>query len=50
FTRSNINRLFTLANLWDERKENINEQKLYRELWRVARNITQKAVQLHRQD
>ncbi|CAG8808948.1 14443_t:CDS:1, partial [Racocetra fulgida] len=50
FTRSNINRLFTPADLRDERKENINERKLYGELWGVARNITQKAVQLHRQD
>ncbi|CAG8791589.1 22222_t:CDS:2, partial [Racocetra persica] len=50
FTRSNINRLFIPADLWDERKENINEQKLYGELWGVAQNITQKAVQLYRQD
>ncbi|CAG8743038.1 7939_t:CDS:1, partial [Dentiscutata heterogama] len=50
FTRSNINRLFIPADLWDKRKENINERKLYGELWGVARNIMQKAVQLHRQD
>ncbi|RIB19425.1 hypothetical protein C2G38_2181910 [Gigaspora rosea] len=49
--RCNINKLFTpIADLRNEMKENINERKLYRELWGVARNITQKAVQLHRQD
>ncbi|CAG8729207.1 15835_t:CDS:2, partial [Cetraspora pellucida] len=51
FARSNINRLFTpMTDLRDERKENINERKLYGELWGIARNITQKAVQFHRQD
>ncbi|RIB21249.1 hypothetical protein C2G38_1119519 [Gigaspora rosea] len=51
FAKSNINRLFTpMTDLRDERKENINERKLYGELWGIARNLTQKAVQFHRQD
>ncbi|RIB30111.1 hypothetical protein C2G38_2282702 [Gigaspora rosea] len=32
------------------KKDDINERKLYGELWRVARDITQKAIRFHRQD
>ncbi|CAG8565572.1 7746_t:CDS:2 [Cetraspora pellucida] len=45
------NKLFTpLVDLRNERKNDINERKLYGELWGVVRDITQKAVRFHRQD
>ncbi|CAG8827624.1 21104_t:CDS:1, partial [Cetraspora pellucida] len=47
----NVNKLFTpLADLRNERKEVINERKLYGELWGVARDITQKAVRFRQHD
>jgi len=38
------------ADLRDERREDINERKLYGELWGIARDITQRAVRFHRRD
>ncbi|RIB02695.1 hypothetical protein C2G38_2290453 [Gigaspora rosea] len=43
----NTNKLFTpLADLRSERKEVINERKMYGELWGIARDIIQKADML----
>ncbi|RIB01115.1 hypothetical protein C2G38_2297694 [Gigaspora rosea] len=50
-TSHNTNKLFTpLVDLRSERKEVINERKLYGELWEVARDIIQKAVRFQRHD
>jgi len=38
------------ADLREERREDINERKLYGELWGIARDITQRAVRFRRRD
>ena len=48
--RNAIDWFVSPADLREERRENINEQKLYGELWEIARDITQKAVRFHRRD
>jgi len=38
------------ADLREERREDINERKLYGELWGIAQDITQRAVRFRRRD